>query len=203
MVNKNQKLIKTTLAVVMAVIIAISAQLNFKIGPVPYTMQNFGVILAGFILGPYYGMLSVAIYLGMVAMSLPFAAGGGGIGILMGYTSGYLFGFLITAFLAGYFRKKLEKSVIALWLSTFIASMPTYLLGFAVFYRFAVGNAKLSAFAENVIEMFGIPALSFPFMIFTATVLIYIPQDMLIDHLLAVGVYRHVRELMVQKGVEI
>ncbi len=203
MVNENQRLVKTSLAVVMAVVIAISAQISFKIGPVPYTMQNFGVVLAGFLLGPYYGMLSVTIYLGMIAISLPFAAGGGGIGVLFGFTSGYLFGFLFTAFLAGYFREKLKDRVRMLWLSTFIAAIPTYILGFAVFYRFAVGNAKLSAFAQSAVQLFGIPEISFPFMIFAATVLIYIPQDMLIDHFLAVVVYRYVRDLLIQRGIGI
>ena len=203
MVNESQGLVRSSLAVVMAVIIAISAQINFKIGPVPYTMQNFGVMLAGFLLGPYYGMLSVAIYLGMIAMSLPFAAGGGGIGALFGFTSGYLFGFLFTAFLAGYFREKLGDRIVMLWLSTFIAALPTYILGFAIFYKFAVGSAKLSAFAQSAVELFGIPAISFPFMIFAATVLIYIPQDMLIDHLLAVIVYRYVKDLLIQRGIEI
>ncbi len=203
MVNKNEDLVKTALAIVMAVVIAISAQINFKIGPIPYTMQNFGVMLAGFLLGPYYGMMSVAIYLGMIAISLPFAAGGGGIGVLFGFTSGYLFGFLFTALLAGFFRKKLENRNFLLWLSTFIAALPTYILGFAVFYTFAVGNAKLSAFAQSAIETFGIPPISFPFIIFSATVLIYIPQDMFMDHLLAVVVYRYVKELLIQRGIEI
>ncbi len=203
MVNRSDELIKTTLAVVMAVVIAISAQLSFKIGPVPYTMQNFGVMLAGFLLGPYYGFLSVAIYLGMIAISLPFAAGGGGIGALFGFTAGYLFGFLFSAFLAGYFRKRFENRLGILWLSTFIAALPTYILGFAVFYKFAIGNAKLSAFAQMAVKTFGIPAMSFPFMIFAATVLIYIPQDMLIDHLLAVIVYRYVKDLLVERGIEI
>ena len=81
--------------------------------------------------------------------------------------------------------------------------MPTYILGFAIFYKFAVGSAKLSAFAQSAVELFGISEISFPFVIFAATVLIYIPQDMFIDHLLAVIVYRYVKDLLIQRGIEI
>lgn len=203
MVDESKKIIRVALAIVMSAVIAVSAQLNFKIGPVPYTMQNFGVILSGLILGPYYGALAVIIYLAMIAIGLPFAAGGGGIGVLMGYTSGYLFGFVLTAFLAGIFRNRFENRPFMLWLSTFTSAIPTYLLGFAVFYKFAVGSSGLSAWAMSAVEKFGIPALSFPFVIFSATVLIYIPQDMLVDHLFAVLAYRYVKGLIRERGIEL
>ncbi|WP_456371196.1 biotin transporter BioY [Geoglobus sp.] len=202
-VNESRELYRLSLATVMAAVTALSAQVSFKVGPVPYTMQNFAVMLSGFLLGPVYGFLSQLIYLGMIAIGLPFAAGGGGIGVFFGHTAGFLIAFPVSAFLAGLFARKLGSRTVALWLSTLIAAVPIYLLGFAVFYRFAVGNAGLSAWAQSAVEMFGIPAWSFTFVIFAATVLIYIPQDMLVDHLLAVVVYRYVRDLLVQKGMEL
>ncbi|AIY89375.1 biotin transporter BioY [Geoglobus acetivorans] len=203
MVDRAENLTKVSMAVIMAAIIALSAQLSFKIGPVPYTMQNFAIMLSGFLLGPYYGAMAVIIYLGMIAVGLPLGAGGGGPGVLMGYTAGYLFGFVFSASLAGIFGRKFGDRPVILWISTFVAALPTYLLGFAVFYRFALGSAGLSDWALSAVERFGIPAISFPFVIFAATVLIYIPQDMLIDHLLAVVVFRYVRDLMIQRGVRL
>ena len=200
MVN-GRGLKKLSLTVVMCGITAISAQLSFKIGFIPYTMQNFAVMLAGFLLGPYYGFLSIALYLILIAIGLPLASSGGGLGVLLGPTAGFLFGFPIAAFLAGVFRRKI-KNPIALWLSTLLAALPVYILGFLVFYKIALGNAKLSAWAESIASSFGISG-SLPFVIFFATVLIYIPQDMFVDHLLAVIVYRYVERLMKERGIEI
>ena len=200
MVN-GRGLKKLSLTVVMCVITAISAQLSFKIGFIPYTMQNFAVMLAGFLLGPYYGFLSIALYLILIAIGLPLASSGGGLGVLLGPTAGFLFGFPISAFLAGVFRR-MTKNPIILWLSTFLAALPIYILGFLVFYNLAIGNAKLSEWAESIASSFGISG-SLPFVIFFATVLIYIPQDMFVDHLLAVVVYRYVERLMRERGFEI
>ena len=202
-VNESNGVVRLSLAIVMAAVTALSAQLSFKVGPVPYTMQNFAVMLSGFLLGPVYGVVSQLIYLGMIAIGLPFAAGGGGIGVFFGHTAGFLIAFPASAFLAGLFSRKFGDRPALLWASTFVAAIPVYLLGFAVFYRFAVGSSALSAWAESAVRSFGIPAWSFTFVIFAATVLIYIPQDMLVDHLLAVIVYRYVRDLIVQRGIEL
>jgi|SRR6056297_117717 len=72
------------------------------ISPVPITIQNFFVFTAGSVLGKKYGFLSQIIYLLIGAIGLPvFAGGTGGIGILFGPTGGYIFGFLIAAYIAG------------------------------------------------------------------------------------------------------
>ena len=199
---------KVVLAIVMALITAVSAQLNIKIGPIPYTMQNFGVMLSGFILGPWYGALALVIYTALIAIALPFAAGGGGIGVLLGPTAGFIYGFIISAFLAGMMRKIIwkdgeRKEIIALWLSTLIAVVPTYLFGFLVFYSFALKNAELMVWADNVVKTFGF-GFSSPLMaVVTATILIFIPQDFFVDHLLAVLVYRYVYRMLRERGVEI
>jgi len=39
--------------------------------------------------------------------------------------------------------------------------------------------------------------------IFAATVLIFLPQDFLMDHLLAVLVYRYIHRMLRERGVEI
>ena len=205
MVNNIKKVV---LAVVMALVTAISAQLSVKVGPVPYTMQNFGVMLSGFLLGPYYGLLALAIYILLIALALPFAAGGGGLGVLLGPTAGFIYGFALSAFLAGAFRKLIwrkgsRKEMAALWLSTLIASIPIYLLGFVVFYSFAMINTNLLAWAENTANAFNLGFDSPAMIIFAATVLIFLPQDFLMDHLLAVLVFKYVHRMLRERGVEI
>ncbi len=205
MVNDIKKVV---LAVVMALITAVSAQLSFKIGPVPYTMQNFGVMLSGFLLGPYYGFIAMLVYLILIALALPMAAGGGGVGVLLGPTAGFLYGFTISAFLAGLFRKLIwkrgeGKEVLLLWISTLVASVPIYTLGFLVFYKFAINTQNLLSWSKNVTRTFGFSFSSPATIIFAATVLIFIPQDFFVDHLLAALVFKYVYRMLKERGVEI
>ena len=198
---------KVPLIIASTLIIAASAQMNFKLGPVPYTMQNFGVMLAGFLLGRR-GFLAVLLYLALIALGLPFTAGGGGLGVLLGPTSGFLYGFVISAFLAGIFREIIwrkgdKKEVALLWLSTLLASIPIYLFGFAVFYKFALSNEKLLQWASKAAEYFGFQSTSVFMLLFFSTVLIFLPQDFFVDHLLAVLVFKYVWEMLKERGVEI
>ena len=70
--------------------------------PVPITLQTLVVLMSGAMLGPYYGALSMILYVVVGALGLPvFAGGGSGIGALLGPTGGYLFSYFIAAFVIG------------------------------------------------------------------------------------------------------
>ena len=70
--------------------------------PVPITMQIFFTLLAGIILGSKYGALSQLVYLLIGGIGLPvFAGGGAGFQNLVGPTSGFLWGFVLAAFIIG------------------------------------------------------------------------------------------------------
>ncbi len=71
-------------------------------GGIPITAQSLGVMLAGMMLGPVRGGLAVALLLFLVALGLPFLAGGrGGIGMFYGPTAGYLAGYFVGAIVVG------------------------------------------------------------------------------------------------------
>jgi len=71
--------------------------------PVPITLQTFGVMLAGLILGARRGALAALLYLAVGAAGLPvFSGGAGGLGVFAGPTAGYLLAFPLAAALAGY-----------------------------------------------------------------------------------------------------
>lgn len=71
-------------------------------GSVPITAQTLGVMLAGAILGPWRGALSMVVLLALVAIGLPLLSGGrGGIGVFAGPSAGYLIGWIVGAFVAG------------------------------------------------------------------------------------------------------
>ena len=164
MVNKlddANQILKLVLSAAMAVLTALTAQIKFNLGPIPYTMQNFGVVLSGLLLGPNYGALAQFIYLGMIAVGLPVAAGfKGGIGILFGYTAGYLWMFPVAAFICGLVRKLVWKKgnkieMVLIWIGSCIAIIPVYLIGFYVFYIYATGGTSLMGWCKNVLTYFG------------------------------------------------
>nr|WP_263314941.1 biotin transporter BioY [Mammaliicoccus sp. Marseille-Q6498] len=80
--------------------------------PVPIVVQNIGIILAGCLLGYKRGTISVVVFLLLVATGLPLLSGGrGGLGVFFGPSAGYLFGYILIAFLIGLFIDLKWKSL--------------------------------------------------------------------------------------------
>lgn len=70
--------------------------------PVPMTLQTFFVVLAGVLLGPRLGALSIGAYVAAGAAGLPvFSNGGAGLPWLLGPTGGYLLAAPVAALVAG------------------------------------------------------------------------------------------------------
>ena len=87
-----------------AALIAVCAILpDIKTGVgVPYSLQTFGVLLAGAVLGPVRGFLAVVLYL-VAGLVLPIYSGGSsGAAHYSGVTAGYLVAFPLAAALCGY-----------------------------------------------------------------------------------------------------
>jgi biotin transport system substrate-specific component len=92
-----------------AVLTAIGAQVEIPGKPVPFTLQTFFVLLAGALLGPRSGFLSMMLYLAIGAAGLPvFSTAGFGIAKLLGPTGGYLLAFPLAAFVVGWLVAKHE-----------------------------------------------------------------------------------------------
>ncbi len=81
---------------------AIGAYIIIPLPPVPITLQTLFLNLAGALLGGYLGALSQVVYILLGVIGLPvFAGGKAGLGVLIGPTGGYLFGFVAAAFVVG------------------------------------------------------------------------------------------------------
>ena len=98
--NNTQKVVFTG---VMAAVLAVLSILSIPLpSGVPITLQTFAVALCGYLLGPALGPAAVAVYLAVGAVGLPVFAGmTSGVGVLVGVTGGYLWGFLLLALLCG------------------------------------------------------------------------------------------------------
>ena len=98
---------KTTLTVkdmawcgICAALLAISAWLSIPMPQVSFTMQSFAVFFALGLLGGRRGCISIFIYLLMGTVGLPVFSGfRGGLGVILGVTGGYIWGFLAAGLL--------------------------------------------------------------------------------------------------------
>jgi biotin transport system substrate-specific component len=107
--------------------------------PVPITAQTFVVVASGGVLGSLWGSASQALYLGMGAFGLPFFSGGdAGLEVLVGPTSGYLFGFVLASALVGSLCERRSDRRL-------ITAVPTFLLGHVVIYISGVAGLVLLA----------------------------------------------------------
>ncbi len=101
---------RTTVAVDLALIAAFAALIGacayigaIPVGGqgVPITLQTFGVMLAGCILGPWRGAAAVLLYLALGLFLPIYAEHSSGPGVWTGITWGYLLSFPIAAFVGG------------------------------------------------------------------------------------------------------
>ena len=84
-----------------SVLVAVSAQISVPFFPVPMTLQTLAVLLVGLTCGARLGALALIAYLIEGAAGLPvFANFNNGVAFA-GPTAGFLFGFVMMAFLAG------------------------------------------------------------------------------------------------------
>lgn len=125
-----EKLRLIVLSSLMSGLMAIGAYLHVPIGPVPIVLTNLFVLLAGLLLGNRWGATSAAVYLLVGAIGLPvFAGGKGGLAHLFGPTGGYLFGFVLSAFVTGWISRKFNQKIIGEIVAVVIGSLLIYGLG--------------------------------------------------------------------------
>ena len=129
---QNQRILKYILLVFIgSMILTVSAKIKVPFYPVPMTMQTFVVIFIGMTYGWKLGLATVSVYLLEGAFGFPVFAGtpekGMGIAYMLGPTGGYLLGFLVAVFIAGFVN--LKKNILVRFFLITIAIATIYLFG--------------------------------------------------------------------------
>ena len=156
------------LVVVAAALAAGAAQVSFTTPwtPVPYTLQTGSVLLAGAALGSRRGLLAMLLYVVAGAAGVPvFQGGGSGIDQVLGFTGGYLLGFIVAAWVVGRLaERRWDRSVArsaalmvlgtaiiyligvpVLWLTTGMSFIDAVRNGAAVFVPWDLAKVALAA----------------------------------------------------------
>ena len=83
-------------------IMSVVSQIAIPIGAVPFTLQVFVIALIGYFLGVKKGSVAVVTYILLGLVGVPvFASFQGGAHTLIGYTGGFIFGYLPFALMCG------------------------------------------------------------------------------------------------------
>lgn len=116
------------LIVAGSLLVALFAQIEIPLQPVPITGQTFAVLLVGALMGARRGGAALSLYLIEGISGLPFFSGGAsGSAYLFGATGGYLIGFVAAAYAIGAMAERgLERN--------FRTSLIPFLVGTAIIY---------------------------------------------------------------------
>lgn len=148
------------IALFAALVIALGIVPSFPIAglPVPITLQSLGVMLAGLVLGPKRGALAPVVVIALVALGLPVLAGGrGGVGVFVGPTAGFLFGWIPAAYVSGHLAarfdgpgKGMTARVVGLTIAAILGGIVVlYLCGIA-WLAFGVKLGLVKAFVGSI-----------------------------------------------------
>lgn len=141
---------KVMLALGIACLTGLAAQLRVQLpwSPVPVTGQTFAALLAGVLLGKWWGGASMAMYTGIGVAGVPWFSGfGSGLAYLAGPTGGYIIGFIFAALFLGhitdkYIRSRSFVSMLALMLfANFVLIYGPGLIQLGLWYSLVKGTS--------------------------------------------------------------
>src|SRR5437879_10953077 len=118
---------QVALVVGASLFVALCARVTIplRFGPVPLTVQNFGVLVVGLLLGSRRGFAALALYLAEGAMGMPVfnPLGPGGIAQLLGPTGGFLLAYPLLAWVAGCVADRGRRSLARAAVGVFVAEV--------------------------------------------------------------------------------
>lgn len=123
--------VDATLVATGALLVAVAAQIEVPLWPVPVTGQTLAVLIVGTALGPWRGAASLLTYALVGLAGLPVFAGfSGGLAAIGKPSFGFVLGFILAALVAGWFARRTWDRKPALAFLGFIgASIVPFLVG--------------------------------------------------------------------------
>jgi biotin transport system substrate-specific component len=124
-----------TLAALFTALMIAGAYISLPTPAVPITFQPFFSILAGSILGPRLGLLSMLAYIALGLAGVPVFAGfSGGIAKVLSPTFGFIMGFAAAAVVTGIVMGGRKPTYTRVTMASFAGMAVIYMLGIPYFY---------------------------------------------------------------------
>lgn len=123
-----------TLSALLCALCAVLSQIQIPLPPVPASLSLLAVHLCGALLGRRWGAAAIGCYVALGAVGLPVYAGfAGGISVLFGPTGGFLFGYILCAWIVGLLTRRPGFARRALMPAMAAGTLACYLCGTAWF----------------------------------------------------------------------
>ena len=117
-----------------AALTAVCSQIQIPLPMVPINLALLAVVVAGGLLRPTAAALSQVVYVLMGLVGLPVFAGfSGGAAVLFGKTGGYIFGYILAAWLTAFLRTRLGGGYWKRCLFMALSVLACYVFGTAWF----------------------------------------------------------------------
>ncbi|ARI75795.1 biotin transporter BioY [Halobacillus mangrovi] len=150
MQDQRKKLRVIVNCAVFAAITAILAQVEIPLPVVPISGQTLAVGLTATILGSRQGAIAMVGYAALGAIGLPVFAGfKGGAQVLIGPTGGYIFGFILTAFITGFILEKTKFNLTMALVANIVGMIVTLICG-TIQLKFVLDMSWNQALAAGV-----------------------------------------------------
>jgi biotin transport system substrate-specific component len=130
LISTNDTLRHFVLVLAGSLVVALTAQLEIPLQPVPITGQTFGVLLVGALLGSRLGFAALALYLVQGLVFPVFAGGATWATPDTAFTAGYLLAFPFAAFLVGFLAeqfaadRRFVRTLVAVLLANLVIYVP-------------------------------------------------------------------------------
>ena len=125
-------------------LIAVGAFIKIPVPVVPFTLQYLFTMLAGLILGPRLGTISVTAYMLLGLAGLPIFTEGGGLWYVFKLSFGYIIGFAVAAYVNGKIANaKTHPSYRRLLGANFLGLFIVY--AFGMIYYYVISNFYLNS----------------------------------------------------------
>lgn len=122
------------LSAMFAALTAIGAFLKIPAGYTSFTLQVFFTLMAGVLLGPYYGALSQLVYVLLGLVGLPIFTEGGGLMYIAKPGFGFLLGLIPAAFVTGWIVRRWGCAFWKLLLAGLAGLVMIYVVGLPYLY---------------------------------------------------------------------
>lgn len=130
-ISKKHMTERVLLPLCLSLVLAVSAQINVALYPVPITLQSLAILFIGLLCSPQTATLAVGYYLVEIAAGLPFASGfSGGLFVLLSPRAGYFVGFLAAAYIAATIAAR-SRSLLGLTVAAIAGIVAVYVPGVA------------------------------------------------------------------------
>ncbi len=125
---------------------------------VPFTFQNFAIVLLGAVLGGKRVTAAIGVYIlcGIVGMPI-FAGFRGGVGAVLSATGGYILGFLPLGGIVGYICRRYGRGFWAVSISGALGMAACYIVGTVWYSLFFADGRSVGAVLSVCVLPFVIP----------------------------------------------